>query len=140
MLVDVATEVYLQGYNCSESLIKAANIYYGLNMTEDEFKLISGFGGGMFVGSTCGALAASIGCVSKKEIQVKAHDQLDTFRPHIQKAVRNFKEELGGTECKEIKPIWHTKEKKCLQTVQHGAIALEKTMNELGYKPIKEQN
>ena len=135
-LEDVVERVYKQGFNCSESLIQAANEYYGLHLTQDEYKLISGFGGGMFVGSTCGALAASIACVSKKEIQVKAHDQLDTFRPNIQKTVRNFKEELGDTECKNIKPVFHNKEIKCLNTVKHAAVALEKTMNELGYKPI----
>lgn len=137
-LQDVTEKYYKQGYNCAESVIQAANEYYGLNMTADEFKLISGFGGGMFVGSTCGALAASIGCVSKKEIEVKAHDQLDTFRPNIQKCVRNFKEELGDTECKNIKPKFHNKEIKCIKTCLHAAKALEKTMEELGYKPINE--
>lgn len=134
-LTDIAQKYYVQGYNCAESIIQAANEYYDLNMSQDEFKLISGFGGGMFVGSTCGALAASISCISKKEIATKAHDQLDTFRPHIQKCVRNFKDELGDTDCKNIKPIYHTKENKCIETIKHAAKALEKTMNELGYTP-----
>ena len=56
-------------------------------------KMIAGFGGGMFVGSTCGALVGSVAALSKMVIKTKAHDQLDEIRPYTQKCVRNFKEE-----------------------------------------------
>ena len=48
----------------------------------------------------------------------------------------NFKEELKGTNCIEIKPLFHTKETKCLNTCLHAAKAMEKTMDELGIKSV----
>ena len=133
MTFDECIEKYYidHNYNCSETLIHAANEYYGLNLDEESMKMMSGFGGGMFVGETCGALIGSVAALSKKMIQSKAHEELDTFRPQIQKCVRNFKEELGAMACKDVKPVHHTKEKKCLMTCKLAGAALEKTMKEL---------
>ena len=89
-----------------------------------------GFGGGMFTGSTCGALVGSIAALSKLIIKTKAHDQLDEIRPYTQKCIRNFKEELGNVDCALIKPVHHTKETKCLNTCFLAAKALEKTIYE----------
>ena len=48
MLRDYVKKYYLeQRRNCAESLLRAANEAYGLNLTEADFALLSGFGGGM---------------------------------------------------------------------------------------------
>ena len=55
MLRDYVKKYYLeQRRNCAESLLRAANEAYGLNLTEADFALLSGFGGGMGCGSVCG--------------------------------------------------------------------------------------
>ena len=36
-------------------------------------KMMAGFGGGMFIGSTCGALIGSIAALSKNGMQDKKH-------------------------------------------------------------------
>ncbi|MDY2958032.1 C-GCAxxG-C-C family protein [Floccifex sp.] len=134
-LQDVTRKYYTeQNYNCSETLLHACNEYYGLNLKEDDMKLVSGFGGGMFVGSTCGALIGCVAALSKKIIETKAHEQIDTIRPAIQKCVINFKKELNATNCSEIKPHFHSKETGCLNTCLHAAKAMEQTMDELGIK------
>lgn len=49
-LQETIQKYYVQGnYNCSETLIHAANEYYDLKLDEDSMKVLSGFGGGMFV-------------------------------------------------------------------------------------------
>lgn len=136
-LQDLTQKYYVEyDYNCAETLLHACNEYYGLHLQDDQMKLVAGFGGGMFVGSTCGALIGCVASLSEKIIETKAHDQLDVFRPAIQKCVRNFKEELKGTNCIEIKPLFHTKETKCLNTCLYAAKAMEKTMDELGIKSV----
>ena len=35
MLKDIAEKYYIQGYNCAESLIRAGNEYYNLNLDEN---------------------------------------------------------------------------------------------------------
>ena len=61
----VVEKYYTSGYNCSETLIRAANEYYHLDLHDEDMKMIAGFGGGMFVGSTCGALVGSVAALSK---------------------------------------------------------------------------
>lgn len=132
-LQETIKKYYVEGnYNCSETLIHAANSYYDLQLDEESMKVLSGFGGGMFIGSTCGALIGSVAAISKKVIQSKAHEELDSFRPQIQKCVINFKKKLGGTDCKDIKPLHHDKESRCLKTCLLAGEALEQTMKELG--------
>ena len=129
---DTIKKYYLEGnYNCSETMIHAANEYYGLNLDLESMKMFSGFGTGMFVGSACGALVGSVAVLSKLVTQTKAHDQLDTLRPSIQKCVRNFKEKLGALDCKNIQPVHRTKEYRCLNTCLLAGQALEQTIKEL---------
>lgn len=118
-------------YNCSETILRAANQYYHLGLDNEAMKVLSGFGSGMYTGLTCGALISCTAVLSKMLIQTKAHDQLDTFRPVIQKCVRNFKEELHDTECRNIRKTWYDPKLHCVHTVQAAGKALEKTINEL---------
>ena len=56
MLRDYVKKYYLeQRRNCAESLLRAANEAYGLNLTEADFALLSGFGGGMGGGRSGGS-------------------------------------------------------------------------------------
>lgn len=129
-LQEITKKYYLQGFNCSETILHAANEYYKLNLHEEDMKVMAGFGGGMFVGSTCGALIGSIAAISKLIIETKAHDEMDRIRPITQKCVRNFKEELGALDCAHIKPVHNTKEERCLPTCLLATKALEKTIRE----------
>lgn len=129
-LEELTKKYYQQGYNCSETLLHAANECYQLNIQEDDMKLMAGFGAGMFIGSTCGALVGSIAALSKMVIETKAHDQMQDIRPLIQKCTRNFKNELGALDCAHVKPVHHTVEEKCLPTCLLAAKALEETIRE----------
>lgn len=124
-LVDVAQRKYKEGYNCAEAILQACNEYYDLGMSENEMKMMAGFGGGMFTGNACGALSGSVAAISKKIIDTKAHDHLDEIRPATQKVVANFNKTLGHTQCAQLKKKYHNKEQKCLQTVTLAAQSLE---------------
>ena len=112
-------------YNCSETIIHAANDVYSLNLDKDSMKMLAGFGSGMYSGKTCGAV------LSKLFIKEKAHDQLSEFRKAIQLCVRNFTEDLGDTECKNIRPHSYDPNLHCLYTVQKAGMALESTIAEI---------
>ena len=70
-------------YNCSETIVHAANEYYGLGITEDDMRMFAGFGGGMFSGLICGALAASVAVLSKIAVKDKAGKSGRDVRPII---------------------------------------------------------
>ena len=74
MLKDLAAKYYQQGYNCAETIIRAGNEYYNLELDENAFRITGAFGGGLQVGDVCGALTGSACVVSAKYIETKAHD------------------------------------------------------------------
>lgn len=131
-LKEICKEYYFEGnYNCAESIIHAANDYYNLQITPEDMKLMAGFGNGMYSGLNCGALIASIAALSKKTIKEKAHLQMQDISKADQTMVKNFKENLGGFVCSEIKPAHFNKETRCWNTVSKALDALEATMNSI---------
>lgn len=119
-----------QGFNCCETIIHAANEYYQLGLHEEDMKMAAGFGSGMYSGGTCGALIAGVAVLSKLVIRTKAHDQLEELRPVISACCRRFKEKAGAVECAKVRPVFHTKETRCLNTVLMAAGVLEETVNQ----------
>jgi len=131
-LVEYGEKYYREGgYNCAESVLHAANEYYGLGLHEHDMRCMAGFGGGMFVGSVCGALVGAQAALSAMIIEVKAHDQMEEIRPASKRLHRNFRNAYNAEECKDIKKDWHTKELKCWKTVEQACRVLEQTVNEL---------
>lgn len=128
MLKERATEYYKKGYNCAETIIRAANDEYGLGLTEDAMKLCGGFGGGMGCGKACGALCGGISAISAKLIETNAHETPE-LRAKCTALVAAFNRILGDTECKNLMRKYKSPESGCLQTVLLGCEALESAMN-----------
>lgn len=135
-LVQISQEWYeSENTNCSETLLHACNDKYGLNISDDDFKLMAGFGGGMYTGNVCGALTGCVAALSKMMVQTKAHET-----PELREAVvslnRNFRNILGDTQCSKIKLNFFDPDKRCLNTVVAGAQAMEQTVAELQEKGL----
>ena len=120
-----------RSYNCSEAILHAANECYGLNIREEDMKMMGGFGGGMHAGLVCGALVAAVAALSKMIVVHKAREEGDTVRPAVSRLVRTFNEHLGGLSCRELRPKYYTKEDSCLQTVLLAAQALQMAVDKI---------
>lgn len=133
MTLEEYTENYYlnENFNCAETLLHACNTKYRLGLSEDIMKMMGGFGGGMFIGSSCGALVGCNAALSKMMIKNKAHEELDIIRPAVLRLHHHFRHEAGGHTCVEIKPRLHSTETRCLQTCLCAARAMEKTVEEL---------
>ncbi|RHO30092.1 C-GCAxxG-C-C family protein [Amedibacterium intestinale] len=103
MLKDVAVKYYRNGYNCAESILQAGDI--------------------------CGALSGAACVISSRYVETKAHDYKD-MREITQKLVSAFQERMGSRLCSQIKPVFHTKETKCENTVAISAEVLEQVIQE----------
>ena len=133
MLKDLADSYYFsQNYNCAETLIRAANDYYGLGLHDRDMILLAGFGAGMQTGNTCGTLLSAISVLSMKYVEKRAHESAD-IRPAATLLTRRFRERFGSTLCKDIKAQCFRPEIRCQQTVHAACDILEAVLAE--YQP-----
>lgn len=131
MLKDLIEKYYFSGnYNCAETMLHAANEYYGLDLPEREMKLVSGFGGGMQTGNVCGALLAAISVLSLRYVEAKAHESAD-IKPVTQLLTERFADALNKSLlCREIRPVYFREEVRCLAVVQTACDVLEQVIRE----------
>ncbi len=91
-----------QGYNCAESVLRAANDQYGLGLSEEALCTAGGFGGGMGCGSACGALCGAIQALGAAMLTGRAAD-CPGFRDKCAGYYRAFEQALGSAMCSELK-------------------------------------
>lgn len=128
MLKDKVLHYYLDnGKCCAESVLRACNEVYDLNIAQEDLILYTGFCGGMAAGSVCGCLAASMGVLSKKYVN------RENFKEICRNFVAVFQEKLGhdSFNCSVLEPIYKTAETRCSACVSLAADALEAYIAEL---------
>lgn len=94
-----AVEYHKAGYNCAESVIKAFNDEWNVNIP---ISIGSAFGGGMGVGANCGAITGmvvAIGAVSGREDATEPNQAKEQARMLMQ----IIKEKYGTYDCIELK-------------------------------------
>ncbi|MGI6031487.1 MAG: C-GCAxxG-C-C family (seleno)protein [Eubacteriales bacterium] len=125
MLQERARHYYLnENRNCSEAVMLAANDTYQLGLTNDELKLLGGFGGGMGCGSLCGALAGGIAILGRMNIKTIAHET-DGLKELCADFVDQFHRRLGSTSCDELTAKYRREDVRCLEAVELAAQLLE---------------
>lgn len=131
MLKDhVATYYFDRNYNCAESLLHAANDFYGLGLAEREMKMVSGFGAGIQTGEVCGTVLSAISIISLKYVETKAHESQD-IKPLTEKYLERFRENLNGSLlCRDLKPVYFRPEQRCFSTVLTACDVLEQVLQE----------
>ena len=130
MLKDYISKYYFdQNYNCAETILRAANEYYGLELHDKDMIMVGAYGAGIQAGNTCGAILSAAAVLSLKYVEAKAHES-DDIRPVVQKLLRKFNEKYESTLCKDIKPQSFKPEYRCLKTVEFACDALEATIAE----------
>ena len=127
MLKASAEAYYKQGYNCAETMIRAANDVYHLGLDDQAMRLTAGFGGGMGCGRACGALTGGICAISAQMVDTKAHE-VPELRAKTTAFVAAFNRILGDTECKHLRLKYKSPETGCLTTVLMACEALESVM------------
>lgn len=131
MLVEKAKNYYANhNYNCGEAILLAANDVYQLGLSQEDTKLVAGFGGGMGVGGTCGALAGSLAVIGKKYIEKKSKETAG-FRERCGDLSVKFKNAFDSTECSVIKGEYHTEEARCLNAIEKAAKVLQDFIEEI---------
>ena len=126
-LKEAALHYYLdENYNCSEAIIRGANDYYELNLTEKDFKLLAPFGAGCCSGSLCGAVAGGIATIGALRAEDKWRGSQSAGI--TKKFVGLCRERMGSELCREIKSKNHTEALRCAKVVEITAEALDEVL------------
>lgn len=122
---------YLENdFNCAETMIQACNDTFHLDLPESAYKMLSGFGNGLYTGNLCRTLVGCTCALSCMLVETRAHTT--EHLPYAQRLlVRNFRNLLGNTQCAKLKAVHHSKEKRCLTTCLLAAKAMNQTLDQL---------
>lgn len=92
-------EFHKEGYNCAESIIKAFNDDTNLDIP---VSIASPFGGGMSVGSTCGAITGALMAIGALKGR-NTIEEKNNSRVLSREVVNKVREKYGTLECIELK-------------------------------------
>lgn len=116
-------------YNCAETVLRVANDAYKLGLREQDFKLVSAFGGGLGCGKTCGALCGALSAIGCIKVADRAH-ATENFKELCSGFVQRFEAELGSIDCETLKLKYRNEETRCLKTVVLTANALDEYLSD----------
>lgn len=121
-----------EDYNCAEKILYGANQAYNMGLDPTSLKLSGGFGGGMFIGDTCGAVTAGIMVISHFVNDSVAHRSV-----RLKELVVEFQSKYTAlnesTQCTPLKEQFRTEEHGCLKVITDAALILDEmlTKNEI---------
>ena len=92
MLLETTMKYYDKKYdlNCAECILVAANEEYDLNISKQTLMTMASFGGGMAIGSTCGAATGSIATLGIMFTDDRGHNS-----PHVREMTGKFLSEFN---------------------------------------------
>ena len=101
--VDKAAAMFNEGFSCSQAVLGAYCEQFGLDK-EQACKISTGFGGGMHLDQTCGAVTGAFMVIGLKYGRTRADDveaKMKTARTEAEFA-RKFKDRHGSIGCTEL--------------------------------------
>jgi C_GCAxxG_C_C family probable redox protein len=134
MLYDLIKNGYgqAQDFNCAEKILYGGNEAYKLGLNRETLKISAGFGGGMAIGSVCGALSASIMILGILFVQNNAHES-SKIKDLTKELLSKYEEAMGEIDCTPLIKAHRTKEEKCNNVILKAAEILDSIVSrELG--------
>lgn len=119
--------------NCAEKILYGANWAYDLKLQPETLKLASGFGGGMGVESTCGALTGGVMVLSHLYVKQYGHES-NRIKVLEQEFLETFAKEMGYIDCKNLKAEYRNEEVKCNIVIFKAAEVLDRIVHREGKK------
>ncbi len=110
--------------NCAETVLTACDRGYGLNLPKEALKLAAGFGGGMGIESTCGALTGGIMALSALFVRDRGHES-DYIKTLSREFFDRFRKQTGSIDCDYLKETMRSQTNGCIPVMLAASIILE---------------
>ena len=131
MLVDLVNKYYDKKYdlNCAECMLVAANEEYDLNISKQTLMTMASFGGGMAIGSVCGAATGAIAVLALMFTNDRGHKS-----PHVKemtsKFLNEFNMKMNSLDCISLKENYYDLENRGSKMMMVSAELLQEIINE----------
>jgi C_GCAxxG_C_C family probable redox protein len=104
---DRANQFRVEGFHCSESVLRAAALAIGVDLSDEMLRVSTGFrGGGGGYGDRCGALNSGAMLISYLYGRTKASED-NTCASELTKLLhQRFDDELGATRCSLLNRVY----------------------------------
>ena len=134
-MIDIIKKYRSEEYDlsCSESMIYAFNEKYNLNLTDEAFRMMAPFSGGMYEGEACGILTGALSVLGVLYTNNVSHDS-ELLHEIVIEFKTKFKEQFGSKECDVLKEYKRTEESGCTDFIVEGALLLDKVIQKHGFK------
>lgn len=131
MLLEYVKKYYTKEYNfnCSETIMYAANDAYRLNLDPNTLRTMAAFGGGMCIGDTCGAITGALAVLGIIFTKEKAHES-DKIKKLTVEFFNKFSTALGMKSCRELKNEYFNSEDRCSKILYTSVEILEQLVKE----------
>ncbi len=101
--IEQAVEQFEKGFNCSQAILSTYCEQLGLDY-ETALKIATGFGGGMHINGTCGAVTGAFMALGLKYGNIIAEDKITKENVYIKiiKFSNRFSDQHGSIQCHEL--------------------------------------
>lgn len=118
-----------ENYNWAEKILYGANKVYDLGLDQNALKLSAGFGGGMGVGTTCGALTGGIMALSNQVVDTT--EKTSDIKDIVIDFLNEYEDKMGTILCVELKEKYADDETKCRDIIFEATIMLDNIFTDL---------
>lgn len=118
-----------RNYSCAESMMRAVNDYYQLNLPEEMFYAVGPFSGGAWHDEMCGGISSSLNVLGiLYSVNGHAHDS-EVMRRMTIEFLNRVEEKYGGLHCKHLKRNYYVQGIKCQNVLIGCADILEEMIS-----------
>ncbi len=134
------SDLVRQGYsrqhdlNCAETILFGADEVYGLGLGPDARRLAAGFGKGMGIEDTCGALTGSVMVLSRMFACTRGHDS-PRLKELCAELFAAYRQAMGEIKCTPLMDRYRTEELGCRAVILKAAEVLERLIGRESAQP-----
>ena len=105
-MAEVTRYFYNGGLNCSESTLRCLIEDGVINAPMDTVRMMTGFGGGMQRGTTCGAVIGAVAALSWATGRTEPDASRAESAAAVREFLKRFEAEFGTLSCKELQTTY----------------------------------
>lgn len=103
---DIRKYFYKGGLNCAEATLRCLIEEGVIDAPPEAVRMMSGFGGGMQRGTTCGTVVASVAALGWVTGRVDPERDRQPSASAVREFLRRFEAEFGTLDCRELQAVY----------------------------------